>query len=129
MSHFPTTLIEWGATLLSLAGFWLCIRHRAVCFLVFLVADLGWFVSAWVNFHPSLLAQQAVYIFLNIAGYWMWRRDERLQEALEAVENRALVPQVPKAPMPPPVPETVIEVGSPLRPRPRTARRFTGTRR
>ena len=90
MSQFPTTLIEWGATLLSLAGFWLCIQHRAACFLVFLVADIGWFVSAWVNFHPSLLAQQAVYVLLNVVGYVMWRRDDRLRETLEALEKRAL---------------------------------------
>jgi nicotinamide riboside transporter PnuC len=90
MSPFTTTLIEWGATLLSLYGFWLCIQHRASCFVVFLVADLGWFTSAWVNFHPTLLAQQTVYILLNIVGYVMWRRDERLREALELIETREL---------------------------------------
>lgn len=91
MSPFTTTLIEWGSTLLSLAGFWLCIQHRASCFLVFLAADLGWFVSAWVNVHESLLAQQAVYILLNIVGYVMWRRDDRLKELLEALEERDLM--------------------------------------
>ncbi len=90
MPTFTTTLIEWGSTLLSLAGFWLCIQHRSSCFVVFLVADLGWFASAWMNFHPSLLAQQTVYIFLNIVGYVMWRRDERLKETLERLEARAL---------------------------------------
>jgi nicotinamide riboside transporter PnuC len=90
MSPFTTTLIEWGSTLLSLAGFWLCIQHRSSCFVVFLVADLGWFVSAYVNFHPSLLAQQSVYILLNIVGYIMWRREERLRPALERYESRRL---------------------------------------
>lgn len=90
MSPFTTTLIEWGSTLLSLVGFWLCIQHRASCFVVFLVADLGWFVSAWVNFHPTLLAQQSVYILLNIVGYILWRKDERLREALERIEEREL---------------------------------------
>ena len=90
MSPFTTTLIEWGATLLSLVGFWLCIQHRASCFVVFLVADLGWFVSAWVNFHPTLLAQQSVYILLNIVGYIMWRKDDRLKAELEKIEQRAL---------------------------------------
>lgn len=90
MSPFTTTLIEWGSTLLSLVGFWLCIRHRSSCFLVFLVADLGWFVSAWMNLHSSLLAQQSVYILLNIVGFVMWRRDEKLREALERIEKRAL---------------------------------------
>ena len=51
MSPFTTTLIEWGATLLSLYGFWLCIQHRSSCFVVFCVADLGWFASAWMNSH------------------------------------------------------------------------------
>jgi nicotinamide riboside transporter PnuC len=90
MSPFTTTLIEWGATLLSLYGFWLCIQHRSSCFVVFLVADLGWFTSAWVNYHPTLLAQQSVYILLNIVGYVMWRKDERLREALERIEAREL---------------------------------------
>jgi nicotinamide riboside transporter PnuC len=90
MSPFTTTLIEWGATLLSLLGFWLCIRHRSICFVVFLVADLGWFASAWMNSHASLLAQQSVYILLNIVGYVMWRKDERLREELERVEAREL---------------------------------------
>jgi len=90
MSPFTTTLIEWGATLLSILGFWLCIQHRASCFVVFLVADLGWFASAWMNSHTTLLAQQVVYIFLNIVGYVMWRRDDRLREELERIEARAL---------------------------------------
>ena len=90
MSSFTTTLIEWGSTLLSLIGFWLCIQHRASCFVVFLVADLGWFASAWVNSHPALLAQQSVYILLNIVGYVLWRKDERLREELERIEERAL---------------------------------------
>ena len=92
MSPFTTTLIEWGATLLSLVGFWLCIQHRASCFVVFLVADVGWFVSAWVNFHPALLAQQSVYILLNIVGYILWRRDDRLKAELELdrIERRDL---------------------------------------
>jgi hypothetical protein len=54
------------------------------------VADLGWFASAWMNAHASLLAQQSVYILLNIVGYVMWRRDERLREELERIEARAL---------------------------------------
>ncbi len=95
MSPFATSLVEWGATLFTLVGFWLCIRHRAVCFLVFLVADLGWFVSAWAHFHPALLAQQAVYIALNVVGYALWRRDERLRQALEEVESRALQSPAP----------------------------------
>ncbi len=78
MSSF-NTIIEWGATLLSLYGSWLCIRHRVSCFVVFLFADLGWFASAWVNAHPSLLAQQFVYILLNILGFVMWTRDGRLR--------------------------------------------------
>ncbi len=90
MSPFTTTLLEWGATLLSLGGFWLCIQHRASCFVVFLIADLGWFVSAWENAHTTLLAQQTVYILLNIVGYIMWRKDERLREALEKIEAREL---------------------------------------
>jgi len=95
MSPFTTTLIEWGSTLLSLGGFWLCIRHRSSCFVVFLVADLGWFASAWVNDHSALLAQQAVYILLNIVGFVMWRRDERLERELERIEKRELVKQLP----------------------------------
>jgi hypothetical protein len=86
MSPFTTTLIEWGATLLSLYGFWLCIQHRASCFVVFCVGDLGWFVSAWVSHHPTLLAQQFVYILLNIVGYALWRRDERLRWGLEPIQ-------------------------------------------
>ncbi len=58
--------------------------------MVFCIADLGWFASAWVNSHPSLLAQQSVYIFLNIVGYVMWRRDERLRAELEHIETREL---------------------------------------
>ena len=90
MSPFTTTLIEWGATLLSVVGFWLCIQHRASCFVVFLVADLGWFASAWMNSHATLLAQQSVYILLNIVGYVLWRKDERLREELDRIETREL---------------------------------------
>jgi nicotinamide riboside transporter PnuC len=91
MSPFTITLIEWGSTLLSLAGFWLCIRHRASCFLVFLAADLGWFVSAWAQAHGSLIAQQVVYIVLNVVGFVLWRRDERLNAELDQVEQRAII--------------------------------------
>jgi len=95
MSPFTTTLIEWGSTLLSLIGFWLCIRHRSSCFVVFLVADLGWFTSAWMNFHSALLAQQTVYILLNIVGFVIWRRDERIEKELERLEKRELKARTP----------------------------------
>ena len=90
MSADTSTLIEWAASLLSLLGFWLCIRHRASCFLVFLVADVGWFISAWQTNHVSLIFQQSVYILLNIVGYQMWKKDEKLQQALDALEQRGL---------------------------------------
>ena len=84
-------VIEWSSTLLSVFGFWLCIRHRSVCFLVFLVADLGWLASAWETAHTSLLAQQAVYVLMNIVGYVMWRRDDVLKKRLEEIEERVLM--------------------------------------
>jgi nicotinamide riboside transporter PnuC len=90
MSPFTTSLIEWISTLLSIAGFWLCIRHRSSCFAVFLVADVGWLASAWMNGHASLLAQQVVYILLNVVGYVMWRRDERIELRLKQIEERPL---------------------------------------
>lgn len=87
MSSFTTTLIEWVCTLLSIYGSWLCIRHRASGFVVFLAADLGWFVSAWMSSHPSLLAQQLIYILLNVVGYVMWRRDDRLRCRLAHIQG------------------------------------------
>jgi nicotinamide riboside transporter PnuC len=79
MSSFITTCLEWVCTLLSIYGSWLCIRKRVSGFVVVLAADLGWFVSAWMNDHPSLLVQQFVYVILNLVGYAMWRQDERLR--------------------------------------------------
>jgi nicotinamide riboside transporter PnuC len=90
MSPATTTLIEWISTLLSIAGFWLCIRHRSSCFVVFTIADLGWLASAFVNGHFSLLAQQIVYVMLNVIGYVMWRRDERIEQRLTEIEDRVL---------------------------------------
>jgi nicotinamide riboside transporter PnuC len=86
MSSTTTTAIEWVCTLLSIYGSWLCIRHRASGFVVFLAADLGWFVSAWMNSHSSLLAQQFIYIMLNVVGYAMWRQDERLRWAFAPLQ-------------------------------------------
>ena len=82
MSPLLTTLIEWGATLLSLLGCWLCIRRHAICFVVFSVADVGWLTTAWMNSHTTLFAQQILYLILNIVGYLMWTRDGRLRQEL-----------------------------------------------
>jgi nicotinamide riboside transporter PnuC len=82
--------MEWGSTLLSILGFWLCIQHRASCFVVFFVADVGWLVSAWLNRHPALLAQQVIYILLNVVGYVIWQREQRLKETLDRIEQREL---------------------------------------
>jgi nicotinamide riboside transporter PnuC len=90
MSTLTTSFIEWSATVLSLVGFWLCIQHRPSCFLVFLVADVGWFISAWAHDYASLLFQQTIYILLNIVGYRMWQREERLRKELERLESREL---------------------------------------
>jgi nicotinamide riboside transporter PnuC len=86
MSSTTTTFIEWACTLLSIGGSWLCIKHRASGFVVFLVADFGWFVSAWMNSHSSLIAQQFIYILLNLVGYVMWRKDERLRCRLQIIQ-------------------------------------------
>jgi hypothetical protein len=79
MSSITTNLVEWVCTLLSIYGSWLCIQKRVSGFVVFLVADLGWLSSAWMNAHSSLLVQQAIYVILNLVGYAMWRQDERLR--------------------------------------------------
>ena len=81
MFSTTTSILEWVCTLLSIYGSWLCIRKRLSGFVVFLAADLGWFASAWISSHPALLAQQLIYVLLNIVGYVMWRRDERLRWA------------------------------------------------
>jgi nicotinamide riboside transporter PnuC len=86
MSSFTTNLVEWLCTLLSIYGSWLCIRKRVSGFVVFLVADLGWFASAWMNAHSSLLAQQSIYLILNLVGYAMWRQDERLRGRLQFIQ-------------------------------------------
>jgi hypothetical protein len=39
---------------------------------------------------PPDFPRQIVYLLLNIVGYVMWRRDERLQEELERIETREL---------------------------------------
>jgi len=86
MSSYTTTAIEWVCTLLSIYGSWLCIKHRASGFVVFFAADFGWFLSAWMSSHPSLLVQQFIYILLNVVGYAMWRQDERLRWSLAPIQ-------------------------------------------
>ncbi|HEY8966215.1 MAG TPA: hypothetical protein VIM58_07220, partial [Candidatus Methylacidiphilales bacterium] len=50
-----------------------------------------------VGDHATLVAQQSVYILMNVVGYWLWRRDEREKKALEtallAAETRPLAAQ------------------------------------
>jgi nicotinamide riboside transporter PnuC len=95
MFSVTTTTLEWVCTLLSIYGSWLCIQKRVSGFVVFLVADVGWFVSAGMNSHSSLLAQQFIYILLNIVGYVMWRRDERLRWGLESTQANRDVESFP----------------------------------
>ena len=96
MSSYTTTAVEWVCTLLSVYGSWLCIRHRASGFVVFLVADLGWFGSAWMSSHSSLLVQQLIYILLNVVGYAMWRQDERLRWGLEPTQANGTFATCPR---------------------------------
>jgi hypothetical protein len=44
----------------------------------------------WGGWFLSQLAQQSVYILLNVVGYVMWRKDERLRQELERIEEREL---------------------------------------
>ena len=95
MYTVTTTTIEWICTLLSIYGSWLCIQKRVSGFVVFLVADLGWFVSAGLSSHTALLAQQFIYILLNIVGYVMWRSDERLRWKLDPIQANGDVDSFP----------------------------------
>ena len=79
------TLMEWLATVLSLWAFYLCIRHKAYCFLVFLAGDLLWLFTALHAWHASLIGQQVLYVAMNIYGWQAWRReDQAVRQALAA---------------------------------------------
>jgi len=40
-----------------------------------------------VNSHPFLLAQQSVYILLNVVGYVMWRQTNGFEKNLNAARR------------------------------------------
>jgi nicotinamide riboside transporter PnuC len=68
-------IFEWVATALSLVAFYFCIRKQAFCFLIFIVADTLWLTAAAMMGHFSLVAQQVLYLGMNVVGFWMWRRE------------------------------------------------------
>jgi len=86
-------VVEWLAAGLSLIGFYFCVRKWPSCFVWFLIGDLAWFTTAILTSHGSLIAQQVAYIVMNVAGYWIWKREE--SEELKRVEReKALQEQV-----------------------------------
>lgn len=68
--------LEWSATLVSLIGFYLCIKKKPSSFLVFLWADFSWGLSAFFIAHWALVVQQVFYMAMNVAGYLIWKREE-----------------------------------------------------
>jgi hypothetical protein len=41
-------------------------------FSVFVVASLAWIASGWIDDKPSLIIQNVILFFVNIAGIWRW---------------------------------------------------------
>ena len=86
---------EWVATLLSLFGFYWCILKKPSSFLVFMAADLIWFITATFHQHWSLVAQQLVYLVMNWVGYKLWLADQiaelQARARLQALEDEVMM--------------------------------------
>lgn len=80
---FAENALEWSASIVSLVAFYMCILKKPSSFLVFLWADGAWFVSATLTHHWSLVVQQVLYMAMNIAGYLIWKREEREEQLWE----------------------------------------------
>jgi hypothetical protein len=76
--------LEWSATIISLIGFYYCILKRPSSFLIFLWADTSWGISGFLSGHWALVVQQILYMGMNVAGYWIWKREEAEEAEWEA---------------------------------------------
>jgi nicotinamide riboside transporter PnuC len=83
----PENALEWSATLVSLIGFYLCIKKKPSSFLIFLWADASWGLSAYLVAHWALVVQQVFYMGMNVAGYLIWKREEAEELAWEAAHH------------------------------------------
>jgi nicotinamide riboside transporter PnuC len=72
--------VEWIATILSVYAFYWCIRKKPGCFIIFLIADAMWFITAMANRHWSLVAQQVVYLVMDGSGYVVWLMQQRIED-------------------------------------------------
>jgi len=86
---------EWLATILSIYGFYWCIRKRPGCFIIFLVADVMWFITALAFQHWSLVAQQVVYLVMDGTGYAVWLAQQRVEDKgrdyLRTLEDEVMI--------------------------------------
>ena len=86
---------EWVATILSIWGFYWCIKKRPGCFIIFLVADVMWFITALAFQHWSLVAQQVVYLVMDASGYAVWlaqqRGEEKGKDYLRSLEDEVMI--------------------------------------
>ncbi|MDD5262414.1 MAG: hypothetical protein PHD76_11270 [Methylacidiphilales bacterium] len=90
-----STPAEWVATVLSLFGFYWCLLKKPSSFLIFMVADFIWLVVAGYREHWSLVAQQAVYLVMNVAGYKLWIADQleelRIRNRMQTLEDEIMM--------------------------------------
>ncbi|MDR2462577.1 MAG: hypothetical protein LBD30_02215 [Verrucomicrobiales bacterium] len=86
---------EWVGTALSLYGFYWCILKRPGCFIIFLLGDVLWFITALASQHWSLVAQQVVYLLMDASGYAVWLAQQRVEDQskdyLRALEDEVMM--------------------------------------
>jgi nicotinamide riboside transporter PnuC len=87
--------VEWLATILSIYAFYWCIKKRPGCFIIFLVADVMWFITALAFHHWSLVAQQVVYLVMDGTGYAVWLAQQRVEDRgrdyLRSLEDEVMI--------------------------------------
>jgi len=67
--------MTWALAALSIVGVILNIRHKKICFIVWMASNGSW---AIIDYRAGLYAQSAlfvVYFALAVWGWWAWRKE------------------------------------------------------
>lgn len=74
MDNSSLNTVGWFLTIASVVGTVLNVKKMKVCFVIWLVTNVGWCVIDWVVGLYAQSAMFAIYVGLSVWGIVEWRR-------------------------------------------------------
>jgi nicotinamide riboside transporter PnuC len=86
--------VDWIALVLNAVAIYLLGKKQRIGWSLGVVANLSWIVFGLLVHSVATVVACSIFVALNIKGWWNWRKEQALNQALEGTARKLVDPQL-----------------------------------